>query len=71
MNEVKYFVGEFDRINEGLENRSLNANNVISIIPFMSLNSPCDIDKKQMVVVYYKEYLETPNTTNRKPIQDL
>ena len=59
MNEVKYFVGEFDRINEGLENRSLNADNVISIIPF---DSPYDISKKQLIIVYYKERLETLNT---------
>ena len=53
--EVKYFVGEFDRINEGLENRGLNADNVINIIHLELSNSPCDIGKKQQVIVYYKE----------------
>jgi hypothetical protein len=71
MKEVKYFVGEFDRINEGLENRSLNADNVISIIPLPLSNSPYDIGQKQQVVVYYKECLETLNPANQKPIHDL
>ena len=30
--EIKYFVGDFDRINEGLKNRGVDADNVINII---------------------------------------
>lgn len=71
MKEVKYFVGEFDRINEGLENRSLSANNVISMIPFVLSDSPADFGEKQLVIVYYKEFLETLNPANQKPIHDL
>ena len=49
--QVKYFIGEFDRINEGLENRNLNADAVINILQL----PPGDNDKKSMVLVYYKE----------------
>jgi hypothetical protein len=53
--KVEYFVGEFDRINEGLEKRGLNADNVINIVHCELSNSPYDIGKKQNVIVYYKE----------------
>lgn len=49
--EVKYFISEFDRINEALENRKLDANAIINI-----LQLPLDVyGNKGTVLVYYKE----------------
>jgi len=49
--QVKYFIGEFDRINEGLENRNLDADAVINILQ-LSLGAD---GQKGTVLVYYKE----------------
>ena len=53
--EVKYFVSEFDRINENLENRGLDADCIINIIHCELSNSLYDFGKKAQVIVYYKE----------------
>lgn len=47
MKEVKYFVSELNRINEGLKNRGLDANNVVNIV----------IDNSSIFsyIVFYKE----------------
>jgi len=49
--EVKYFIGEFDRINEGLENRNIDADAVINILQ-LELG---DSGQKGTVLVYYRE----------------
>ena len=49
--QVKYFIGEFDRINEGLENRNLDADAVINILQ-LPLG---DNGQKGTVLVYYRE----------------
>ena len=49
--QVKYFIGEFDRINEGLKHRNLNADDVINILQ-LPLG---DNGQKGTVLVYYKE----------------
>ena len=49
--EVKYFISEFDRINEALENRKLDADAVINILRL----PPLDDGNKGTVLVYYKE----------------
>ena len=49
--EVKYFISEFDRINEGLQNRNLDADAVINI-----LQIPLgDTGQKGTCLVYYRE----------------
>ena len=49
--QVKYFIGEFDRINEGLEHRNLDADAVINILE-LELG---DNGQKETVLVYYRE----------------
>lgn len=53
MKKIEYFIGEFNRINEGLENRNLDADDVINIVPVNSVNFITRID--QEVIVYYKK----------------
>lgn len=52
--EVKYFVSDFDKINEGLEMIELDADAVINIINIPLSKSDYDFGKKQQVLVYYK-----------------
>lgn len=47
--EVKYFISEFDRINEGLQNRNLDADAVINILQLP------DTGQKGTCLVYYRE----------------
>ena len=49
--EVKYFISEFDRINEGLQNRNLDADAVINILQ-LPLG---DAGQKGTCLVYYRE----------------
>lgn len=49
--EVKYFISEFDRINEGLQNRNLDADAVINILQ-LPLD---DTGHKGSCLVYYRE----------------
>ena len=49
--EVKYFISEFDRINEGLQNRNLDADAVINILQ-LPLD---DSGQKGTCLVYYRE----------------
>ena len=49
--EVKYFISEFDRINEGLQNRKLDADAVINILQ-LPLG---DNGQKGTCLVYYRE----------------
>lgn len=49
--EVKYFISEFDRINEGLQNRNLDADAVINILQ-LPLG---DTGQKGTCLVYYRE----------------
>ena len=49
--EVKYFIGEFDRINEGLQNRNLDADAVINILQLPLSND----EQKEIYLVYYRE----------------
>jgi len=48
--QVKSFTAEFDRINEGLDNRNIDADAVINITEI-----PISNFQKGMVIVYYKE----------------
>lgn len=50
MREVKYFVVNFDKINEGLKFRSIDADSVINIVHV----DPDSLVVKQQVIVYYK-----------------
>lgn len=53
--KVKYFISEFDRINEGLRNRNLDADAVINIL---QLSIGDDYQKGTCLVyclVYYRE----------------
>ena len=49
--EVKYFISEFDRINEGLLNRNLDADAVINILELLLGGN----GQKRTCLVYYRE----------------
>ena len=49
--EVKYFISEFDRVNEGLNNRNLDADSVINIIQ-LPLSDP---NHEVTCLVYYRK----------------
>lgn len=49
--EVKYFISEFDRINEGLQNRNMDADAVINILQ-LPLG---DNGQKGTCLIYYRE----------------